>query len=69
MSHGIDVSRPGYDNQVNRSDITYLQSDTVDFQPLSKNEVPLQVDGDPAVSIPAKFTILPKAVQVVAPTG
>ncbi len=56
-------------NHINRGDITYLQCRSVDFQPLSNEEVPLQVDGDPAGSIPAKFTILPKAVQVVAPTG
>ncbi len=50
-----------------RDDVVYVQGKHVELTPASDDPAPLQIDGDPAGSIPAEFTIAPKALQVVVP--
>ena len=53
---------------IHRNEIIYRQGRTAEFQALSREMVPLQVDGDPAGPLPARFGVVPRGIQVVAPT-
>jgi len=48
-----------------RDDLVYLQGKEVVFEPADDMPVPLQIDGDPAGTVPARFTILPHAIRFV----
>ncbi len=60
------VWRPGF---TKRDDVVYLQGREVVFEPAGDEAAPLQVDGDPAGRLPARFGILPRAVELVTPQG
>lgn len=49
-----------------RHDITYVQGANVTLEAVSDESVPLQIDGDPAGSTPASFSVLPRAIRVVS---
>jgi len=51
-----------------RADVVYVQGREVAFLPASDVRVPLQIDGDPAGSIPARFEVLTRALRIVTPT-
>ncbi len=50
-----------------RDDVVYVQGKHVELTPASDDRAPLQIDGDPAGTIPAEFTVAPKALRVVVP--
>lgn len=58
------VCRPGF---ARRKDVLYRQGKSVELFPAAGERVPLQVDGDPAGTLPATFRIVPRALEVVAP--
>lgn len=55
---------PGFRN---RPGVVYAQGREVLFEPASDAPVPYQIDGDPAGALPARCTIVPAALQVIAP--
>lgn len=57
------VWRPGF---INGPGITYVQGSSITLEPL-EHPVLLQVDGDPAGELPAEFSLLPRAINVVTP--
>lgn len=50
-----------------RDDLVYLQGKEVVLEPADDVAVALQIDGDPAGTVPARFTILHHAIRFVAP--
>ena len=60
------VLRPGF---ASRKDVRYCQGRTVELAPAGRETVHLQLDGDPAGTIPATLAILPQTLRVVAPGG
>ena len=50
-----------------RKDLVYVQGRHVRLEPADDTPAPLQLDGDPAGTIPAEFTVLPGACTVLAP--
>ena len=60
------VWRPGF---TERADVIYAQGTKICLEPAEDRPVPLQVDGDPAGWIPARFGIIPKGVRMVTPAG
>ncbi len=50
-----------------RADLVYVQGRHVDLEPVDNSRVPLQLDGDPAGTLPAQFDVLPDACTVLAP--
>lgn len=50
-----------------RTDLVYVQGRQVLLEPADNTPAPLQLDGDPAGTIPAEFTVLPRACTVLAP--
>lgn len=55
---------PGF---ADRRAVTYRQGRHVELLPAGPVPVPLQIDGDPAGTIPATFVVQPHALRVVAP--
>lgn len=60
----IAVWSPGF---TKRSDIVYRQGDEIILEPAGDLPVALQVDGDAAGFLPARCTVLPQALEVIAP--
>ncbi|MFM1922039.1 MAG: hypothetical protein RLZZ303_3673 [Candidatus Hydrogenedentota bacterium] len=52
---------------IERPDVTYCQGVNITLEPAAGKAAPLQVDGDPAGEIPARFTVLPAAARILAP--
>lgn len=59
----LALRRPNF---VARKDVVYRQGRDVEFAPVDDEQAPLQIDGDPAGAIPAVFSVLPRAIQVIA---
>ncbi len=60
------VWSPGF---LSRKDVRYAQGEHVVLEPAENDEVPMQIDGDPAGCIPAAFTVEPGAVRFIVPSG
>ncbi len=60
----VAVWSPGF---TKRSDVVYRQGDQIVLEPASDLPVALQVDGDAAGFLPARCTVLPQALEVIAP--
>jgi len=52
---------------IEHKDVTYVQAKQVELYPASEDTVPLQVDGDPAGSLPAAFRVNDTPINVVCP--
>jgi len=59
------VWSPGF---VNGNDVRYAQGEHVVLEPAENDQVPMQIDGDPAGYIPATFTVEPGAVRFIVPS-
>jgi diacylglycerol kinase (ATP) len=59
------VWSPGF---ISRKDVRYAQGEHVVLEPAENDEVPLQIDGDPAGCIPATFTVEASAVRFIVPS-
>ena len=62
LGYGISVMRRRH---TLRSDVTLIRGRTVRIE--SAVTCPLQVDGDPAGTTPCEFTLVPAALEVIAP--
>lgn len=63
----LNVWRPTY---INKPWITYRQGRSIRLEPAAGAETALlQIDGDPAGSIPADFSLAPWRVQMIVPAG
>lgn len=51
-----------------RRDVVYRQGKLIELEAASELAVPLQVDGDPAGFLPARCTVEPCAVSIIAPS-
>lgn len=60
----VAVWGPGF---TARRDIVYRQGAEIELEPAGNLPVALQVDGDAAGFLPARCTVLPQALQVIAP--
>lgn len=58
----IESFGPGFSQ---KQEIIYEKGKSVRFEPIETSDIPLQIDGDPAGTIPAAFTIEPDAVPVI----
>lgn len=58
------VWRPGF---IKRPDILYTQGREVIFEAADSSAAPMQTDGDPTGSVPAHFSVLPEALEIVVP--
>ncbi len=61
----VGVWLPGF---TKRPDIIYRKGKRVTLTPVS-SAVPLQVDGDPAGTVPTTFSVLPQALPMIASCG
>lgn len=52
---------------IDRPDITYVCGKEVRLSPAEDEAAPLQIDGDPAGTIPATFTLLERALRMYTP--
>ncbi|MDZ4861494.1 MAG: diacylglycerol kinase family lipid kinase, partial [Candidatus Hydrogenedentes bacterium] len=49
-----------------RSAVIYRQGTTIELASTDGGRVPLQIDGDPAGELPARFAVLPQALRLIA---
>lgn len=54
---------------IEHKDVTYVQAKQVELYPASEETVPLQVDGDPAGSLPAAIRVNDAPINVVCPNS
>ncbi len=52
---------------IQRADVTYAQGKEITFEPAAAEAAPLQIDGDPAGTVPVSFGVLPHAANILAP--
>lgn len=52
---------------MNRKDIVYAQGRDIVFEAADSSAAPLQTDGDPTGHVPARFSVLPSALELVVP--
>ena len=50
-----------------RNGVLYARGREVVFESAGNEPVPLQVDGDPAGNLPARFSIKKRALEIIAP--
>lgn len=55
---------PGFSKS---SEIIYRKGREIDIIPNDNNQVPVQIDGDPAGTLPARFRIDPAALKILVP--
>ncbi len=63
--HAVASWRSGF---VARKDVLYRTGTRVRFEAVDSRMLPLQIDGDPAGTLPSEFTVDPAALRVFAPT-
>lgn len=56
-----------YPSFIERADVSYAQGKEVCFEPAGEEGAPLQIDGDPAGSLPASFSVLSSAARIIVP--
>lgn len=64
ISMAFHVWHPSF---IERADVRYAQGREVTFEPAGEEAAPLQIDGDPAGSLPASFSVLPAAARIIVP--
>jgi len=52
---------------VERSDVVYRQAREISVEPAGAEAAPLQVDGDPAGQLPARFRVVPGGAHIIVP--
>jgi YegS/Rv2252/BmrU family lipid kinase len=62
--HAVASWRRGF---AKRPDVLYRKGKHIEFEAADGQAIALQVDGDPAGSLPAEFAVVPGALRVVAP--
>jgi len=64
-AHAVASWRRGF---TSRRDVLYRKGKHIVFEAANSQSIPLQVDGDPAGTLPAEFTTEASSLRVVAPT-
>jgi len=64
MTLAVTVWNPKF---IGHRDVTYLKGKKVTLEARGDENVPFQIDGDPAGRLPVTFEVAPKAVRVVIP--
>lgn len=62
------IARTGLSALEGDHDVRFLSGQTVELSQ-RKDTIDLQIDGDPAGQLPARFELLPRAVEIVVPTA